>query len=114
MDTTLIRISAASGTDSTRAAERAPVVVSGPECAYDPFASKQADECGRVLEYFAKKGVAYTKAEASAIDVTVGGTTVRETSPAALDAALAAAGYDLKPIVPPAQSIAVIMAAILC
>ena len=95
------------------AAERAPVVVSGPECAYDPFASKQKDECGRVLEFFAKKGVAYTKAEASAIDVTVGGTTVRETSPAALDAALEAAGYDLKPIVPPVQSIAIIMAAIL-
>ncbi|MES2988117.1 MAG: MFS transporter [Pseudomonadota bacterium] len=95
------------------AAARAPVVVSGPQCSYDPFAAKQKDECGRVLEFFAKKGVAYTKAEASAIDVTVGGTRLHDTSPAGLEAALTAAGYDLKPMVPPAKSIAIIMAAIL-
>lgn len=95
------------------AAKRAPVVVSGPHCAYDPFAAKQKDDCGKLLDYFSKKGVAYTKAEASAIDVTVGGTAVTDTSPAGLDAALAAAGYDLKPVVPPAGNIAVIMLAIL-
>jgi MFS family permease len=95
------------------AAKRAPVVVSGPQCAYDPFAARQKDECGRVLEYFAKKGVPYTKAEASAIDVSVGGGHVGDTSPAGLDAALAAAGYNLKPITPPASSIAIIMAAII-
>ncbi len=95
------------------AARRAPVVVSGPQCAYDPFASKQKDECGQVLEYFAKKGVAYSKAQASAIDVTVGGTHVSDTSPKGLDAALAAAGYDLKPVTPSPLSIVTIMAAIL-
>ena len=30
--------------------------------ATDPFAAKQTDECGRLLDYFSKKGVAYTKA----------------------------------------------------
>ncbi|RYY27689.1 MAG: MFS transporter [Sphingomonadales bacterium] len=95
------------------AAVRAPVVISGPECAYDPFAAKQKDECGRVLEHLARKGVAYTKAEASAIDVTVGGTRVTDTSAVGLDAALAAAGYDLKPSVPPAKNIAIMVAAIL-
>ena len=94
------------------AAARAPVVVSGPACAYDPFAAKQKDACGRVLEHFARKGVAYTKAEASAIDVTVGGTHVRDTSPVGLDAALAAAGYDLRPVTPSAGRIAIMMAAI--
>jgi MFS family permease len=95
------------------AARGAPVVVSGPSCAYDPFAPKQKDECGQLLDYFSKKGVAYTKAEASAIDVTVGGTRLADTSPAALDAALKGAGYDLTPIRPAPRNIAIILAAIL-
>lgn len=95
------------------ASARAPVVISGPKCGYDPFAAKQSQECGRLLEYFAKKGVAYTKAEASAIDVTVGGSMISDTSPAGLDAALAAAGYDLKPITPEPDRIVIIMAAII-
>jgi hypothetical protein len=49
----------------------------------------------------------------TAIDVTVGGTRVADTSPAGLDAALAAAGYDLKPIIPPWNNIAIMVAAIL-
>ncbi len=95
------------------AAKRAPVVVSGPHCDYDPFALKQADECGQLLDYFSKKGIAYTKAEASAIDVTVGRTLVTDTSPAGLDAVLAQSGYDLKPQRPSPANIAIIVAAIL-
>ncbi len=95
------------------AARRAPVVVSGPHCAYDPFAARQQEECGQLLDYFSKKGVAYAKAEASAIDVTVGGRRIADTSPAGLDAALAAAGYDLKPQIPSPRNIAIIVAAIL-
>ncbi|MES2441231.1 MAG: MFS transporter [Pseudomonadota bacterium] len=96
------------------AALRAPVVVSGPQCSYDPFATKgQKDECGQLLDYFSKKGVAYTKAEASAIDVTVGGTRVADTSVAGLDAALKGAGYDLTPVIPDARHIVVIVGAIL-
>ncbi|MEI9850975.1 MAG: MFS transporter [Sphingomonas sp.] len=94
------------------AAARAPVVVSGPACSYDPFAAKQADECGKLLDYFSKKGVAYTKAQASSIDVTVGGARIGDTSPAGLDAALAAAGYDLDPVVPGPVNTVVIVAAI--
>jgi MFS family permease len=94
-------------------AKRAPVVVSGPHCAYDPFAAKQRDECGQLLDYFSKKGVAYAKAEASAVDVTVGGTRVADTSVAGLDAALKAAGYDLTPLKPEPRNIAIIIAAIL-
>ena len=95
------------------AARRAPVVVSGPKCAYDPFAAKQVEACGQLLDYFSKKGVAYTAAEASDIDVTIGGSAIHDTSPAGLDAALKAAGYDLAPIVPPTANIVVIVLAIL-
>src|SRR3546814_16364278 len=41
------------------AAERAPIVVSGPDCSYSPFAKQQDDACGRLLDYFSKKGIAY-------------------------------------------------------
>ena len=86
------------------AMERAPVVVAGSDCTYDPFATKgQATACGRVLDALSKKGVAYTKiagAPGAAPVVTIGGRPVEVTSPAALDAALAAAGYRLEKIVP--------------
>ncbi|MCW3836544.1 MFS transporter [Sphingomonas canadensis] len=95
------------------AAERAPVVVSGPHCSYDPFASVQPEACGKLLDYFSKKGVAYTKAQASALDVTIGGARVEDVSPAGLDAALKAAGYDLAKQVPPARNIVIIFGAIL-
>ena len=95
------------------AARGAPVIVSGPACAYDPFAAKQADACGQLLDTLSKKGVPYTKAHTPVTLVIIGGTPVADRSSAGLDAALTAAGYDLKPVVPGADSIAVILAAIL-
>ena len=95
------------------AAIRAPVVVSGPECRYDPFAKAQIDECGKLLDYFSKKGVAYTTVEAPATVVTVGGVTVDNDSPEALDAALAANGYNLGKVIPSTGNILIILAAIL-
>lgn len=91
------------------AAKQAPVVVSGPHCAYDPFAAKQADACGRLLDYFSKKGVTYRTARAATLEVTIGGQLVEDTSPDALDAALKRAGYDLAKVVPPARNIVVIV-----
>ncbi|QIG79091.1 MFS transporter [Stakelama tenebrarum] len=95
------------------AARRAPVVVSGPECSYDPFADKQAEQCGQLLDYFSKKGVSYTTAQAPDTGVTIGGEAIADTSPAGLDAALAAAGYDFSRVIPSAGSIAVILFAII-
>ena len=54
---------------------------------------KQADECGQLLDYLSKKGVAYTKAhDARGRVVTIGGEPVADTSPAGLDAALTRGG----------------------
>ena len=97
----------------SRAAARAPVVVSGPHCAYSPFAATQADACGKLLDYFSKKGVAYTKAVTPATVVTIGGVPQADHSPEGLDAALAQAGYSLDPVVPGVHDIAVILLAIL-
>ncbi|HEU4960431.1 MAG TPA: MFS transporter [Sphingomonas sp.] len=82
------------------AARRAPVVVSGPDCRYSPFAKRQADACGRALDYFSKTGIAYSTAPAAKMMVTIGGTPVRNPTPERLDVALAAHGYRLDKVVP--------------
>jgi len=103
----------AANPELARAARRAPVVVSGPSCDYNPFAAKQVDKCGELLDYFSKKGVAYTKAQTPVTLVTIGQIPIADTSPAGLDAALAAAGYNLDKVVPTVKSIILIMLAII-
>ena len=94
------------------AARRAPVVVTGPVCAYDPFAKTQADACGGILDQLSKKGVAYRKVVAPATTVSIAGQPVADTSKAGLDAALAAAGYDTEPQRPTGSRIAIILLAL--
>jgi len=106
-------IGSAANPGMERAARHAPVFVSGPHCAYDPFAAKQADRCGQLLDYLSKKGVPYTKARTPVTIVAVGGEAIVDTSPAGLDAALTAAGYNLDKVVPPPLNIVVILLAIL-
>jgi MFS family permease len=106
-------IGSAANPGLAEAARRAPVVVTGPACRYDPFAAAQKDECGKLLDHLSKKGVAYTTAQTPAVTLSIGGTPVSDTSPAALDAALTRAGYALAPVVPPAGNIAVIVLAVL-
>ena len=89
------------------------MIVAGPTCAYDPFAAKQGDACGQVLDYLSKKGVAYTKVRAPSVAVTIGGVPQADPSPAALDAALAAAGYRLDKVTPSTGNIVIILAGIL-
>ena len=96
------------------ASRRAPVVVAGPDCSYNPFATQgQASECGRLLDYFSKKGVHYTKREAPLTGVSIGGVSISDTRPESLDAALAEAGYSFDKVRPEAGDIALILLAIL-
>lgn len=91
------------------AMERNPVVVTGSNCSYNPFAqAKQETACGQVLDVLSKKGVAYTKVagpKGQAPSVTIGGTVVEATNPEALEAGLKAAGYNLDKITPPFANI---------
>ncbi|WP_375428568.1 MFS transporter [uncultured Sphingomonas sp.] len=97
----------------SEAARRMPVIVSGPACGYSPFAAAQADECGRLLDHFSRKGVAYEKRRTPATVVSIGGEAIADRTPAGLDAALARAGYDLSPVTPSPGRIVVILLAIL-
>ena len=96
-----------------KAAHRAPVIISGPVCEYNPFAPKQTDECGRLLDYFSKKGVPYKKEHTPVTLVEIGGVPVADTSPAGLDTALAKAGYNLDKVVPSPLGILKLITAIL-
>ena len=94
---------------------RAPVVVAGADCTYDPFAKVQASDCGKLLDHFSKKGIHYTTRQtAGGASVTIGGAAQADTSAAALDAAIARAGYDLTPVSPSGKAVAVILFVILC
>jgi hypothetical protein len=99
-----------------RATAANPVVVTGSDCSYNPFAQKgQATPCGAVLDALSKKGVAYTKVEGApgaAPFVTIGAAKVEAQDPAALDAALKAAGYDFSPVNPSPGALALIIAAV--
>ena len=96
-------IAAAANPQLAAAMERAPVVVAGSDCRYDPFAKEQATACGKVLDVLSKKGVAYTKVEGAAgaaPRVTIGGTPVDAIDAASLEAGLATAGYKLDKLTP--------------
>ncbi len=83
------------------AARRAPVLVSGPDCRYNPFAQGgQDDACGRILDHLSRKGIHYRKAVTPGVAVVIGGRPVADLSDAGLDAALAAGGHVTTKVVP--------------
>ena len=104
------------------AAARAPVVVSGPDCDYDPFAKDQDSNCSKLLSDLAATGVAYSLSAAPQLAMTVGGEAqALDNYPWAdktargkqLKALLAGAGYDLAKVTPSFQSGLIIFAALL-
>lgn len=106
-------IGAAANPHLTRAAEQAPIVVSGPDCAFNPFARTQDEACGRLLDYLSKRGISYSLEQAPAVAMTVGSDVVTGRSEAELDAALTAAGYPLGKVTPSPRNIAIIFLAIM-
>ncbi len=84
----------------SQAGKRETVLVSGPDCTYNPFARSQATPCGEVLDYLSKNGIAYTKDVTPGLAVTVGGRPIANPTPAMLDKALVAARYNTGKIVP--------------
>ncbi|OAN54726.1 MFS transporter [Sphingobium sp. TCM1] len=82
------------------AAARGPVVVSGPDCRFDPFAKVQPTDCGKLLDHFSKRGIPYEKREAAMPGVAIGDASVGDLSPDGLDAALAAGGYPSGTVTP--------------
>jgi MFS family permease len=103
-------MASAANPDLARAVERNPVVVQGSGCDYNPFArGQQATPCGRALDALTRRGIAYSFAPTAswggnAYQVRIGHSIVNAEEPAALDAALSAAGYRLEKTTPPLSS----------
>lgn len=105
------------------AAKANPVVVSGPDCHYSPFASEQDSNCGKLLADLAASGVTYELQEAPDFAVTVGGTPAAlsgypwsEKAAArgtALQTELAAHGYDFAKVTPSLGRTLTVVAALL-
>jgi MFS family permease len=107
-------------------AQAAPVVVSGAGCRYDPFASKQATPCGKLLSDLTALGVTYDLRGGAAEDdyipstVTVGSigydytALSDDTRKATVQSWLEAAGYDFAKQTPPLGSLVGIVALLCC
>jgi nitrate/nitrite transporter NarK len=99
------------------AAERAPVVVSGDRCEFDPFAKKQEGACGVVLGQLSQLGVSYTRGTETPVGaptdwvIVKAGDTVVDSSD--IQKGLEAQGYNFAKQVPSAGNIAPIMLALL-
>jgi len=104
----------AANPELSAAMQTTPIIVTGSDCAYDPFAKVQATTCGKILDALSKKGVAYRKLDApagTAPAVTIGGKPVQVDDPDVLDGALVEAGYKLeKTVLPLSRAFQVVMA----
>jgi len=99
----------------TAAWRERPVVVSGGDCRYDPFAAPgEQTTCGRVLDLLSTKGIAYsTTAGPSGAPpvVTIGGEAVDIADARTFDERLALAGHSSDPVALTAGAAAVIVLA---
>ncbi len=104
------------------AAEKAPIVVAGPECDYNPFAQKQKTPCANLVGDLTALGVSYQLSAGDALAVSVGGKALPLESYAwedkaarskQLQAWLGEAGYDLAKVKPSLKDTLFIMAAML-
>lgn len=103
-----------------RSAEEAPVVVSGPDCSFDPFAEVQATQCARVLQDLTALGVPYDlRGDASQPVVAIGAASLdysaldTDNRRATIQDALEGQGYDFSVQTPPLANILGIVAVLL-
>ncbi len=103
-------------------AAAAPIVVSGPDCSYDPFAESQETQCGKLLEDLTDAGVPYTLNEGGTLSLAAGASPIAldgydwddaTARRAALEAGLASSGYDFSVQSPPFINLAGIIAVLL-
>jgi MFS family permease len=105
------------------AAAKSPVVVSGPECSYNPLSGEQPTQCGKLLGDLAASGVSYRLLSAPALELAVGGAQVdlaaypwtdKAARAKQLQATLTGFGYNFAKVKPSfGQSIAIV-AGLLC
>jgi MFS family permease len=109
----------AANPELAEARDRNPVTVQGTNCTYNPFAQgPQTSPCARALDALTRRGISYTLVAApgwsgDSYQLRVGAGVVSAEDPAALDAALARAGYKLEKTRPPLGNAAQVVLAII-
>ncbi|CCA93356.1 MFS transporter [Novosphingobium sp. PP1Y] len=100
-----------------RANANSPVAVSGPDCSYNPFASVQESDCGKLLEDLTAAGITYELANGTDLELHIGGEALpvaaypwddKEARNAELKGWLTDAGYDLGVVRPTVKDALVI------
>jgi MFS family permease len=99
------------------ATRSAPIVLTGPDCRYDPLADGQASECGQLMGVLTDQSFSYDALEGPELVAAVGDTVLpmenvpgSEANRDALAAALEASGYSSAKQIPPAANILGILA----
>jgi len=106
-------MAAAANPGMAEAARRAPVIVTGPNCSFHPFAAgKQPTECGRILDHLASKGITYTTLKTPGVSLSVGGRAIADRSPEGIDKALGQAGWSTGKVKPGIGGAALIVLAV--
>ena len=112
-------MASAANPELARAMERNPVTVQGTNCDYNPFAQgPQGTPCARALDTLTRRGIAYSLVPApgwsgDTYQVRIGSAVVDAEDPAALEPALAGAGYRLEKTAPPfGRAVQVVLAII--
>jgi len=107
------------------AAERTPVVVSGPQCSTDPFAElfdREQSDCGKLLGTLTSSGVSFSVSAAEELALTVGGEPVAiddawfddgKLRTEAVQVELTQAGFDFSRQIPPLANLAGIVLVLL-
>jgi MFS family permease len=105
-----------------QAAERAPVVIAGPDCTYDAFASEQKTPCAKLLSDLTAAGVSYRLGTATTLSASVGGRLLpletyswddKVGRSKQLQGWLGASGYNIDKVKPSLTDTLAIMAALL-
>lgn len=112
-------LGSAANPELAAAAERNPVVVSGSDCDYSPFAAEQSSNCGKLLADLSASGISYSLRQTGNFTATVGGkaltlegypwTGKAAARAKALQAELSAYGYDFAKVTPSAGRLALVL-----
>jgi MFS family permease len=103
----------------TKATAAAPITVTGVQCHYDPFAHKQDTACGEAMQFFSGRGIGFHRLESGSLPlrITVGGAVAVNLKSvtgtfdkAAIETALARAGYPTKKHPGPRNNLLIIAA----
>lgn len=90
-----------------------PIVISGANCEYSPFADEQVSRCGKVMQILTDKALPYEVEQGDDIMLIIADQRLSDVSIENIDRALTDAGFDFTTVTPSATNVAIIMLALI-